>query len=40
MAKYLQGRAQIRKWQELDVGYNIADKNYDYVVYSKQLFKE
>jgi hypothetical protein len=30
----------IHKLQELDVGYNIADKNYGSVVYSKQLFKE
>ncbi len=30
----------IRRLQELDVGYNIADKIYDFVVYSKQLFKE
>ena len=26
--------------RELDVGYNIADKNYGTVVYSKDLFKE
>jgi len=30
----------IEKMRELDVGYNIADKNYGPVVYSKKLFKE
>ena len=30
----------IEKMRELDVGYNIADKNYGRVVYSKKLFKE
>ena len=30
----------ITRMQEIDVGYNIADKNYGAVVYSKKLFKE
>ena len=30
----------IMRMRELDVGYNIADKNYGTVVYSKDLFKE
>ena len=30
----------IKRMQEFDVGYNIADKNYGAVVYSKELFKE
>jgi hypothetical protein len=30
----------ITRMQEMDVGYNTADKNYGAVVYSKNLFKE
>ena len=30
----------IARMREIDVGYNIADKNYGAVVYSKDLFKE
>ena len=33
-------REVLVKLRELDVGYNIADKNYGAVVYSKDLFKE